>query len=207
MALGKNIFDIYREEFKLHSTRWQKVTLVEKRSVTHNSFIYTFALPTATSSLDLPLGRHIQLMFCDSLTGRQIVRNYTPISPLNAKSRFELLVKCYANGKMSQHLSNLPLQSKILIRGPAGKFNETADFGDSVLMIAGGSGITPMWQLIRHFYRDSAENQKKRVLKIHLIYANVSEDDILLRDEIEQVSAVCSQFSYYFVLNEVRIQC
>ena len=47
-------------------------------------------------------------------------------------------------------------------------------------MIAGGSGITPMYQVAQAILRDPHD-----FTKIFLIYANVSEDDILLRKEFD----------------------
>ena len=49
-------------------------------------------------------------------------------------------------------------------------------------MIAGGAGITPMLQIVRDVFKNEAENTK-----ISLLFANQTEDDILLRDEIEQI--------------------
>jgi cytochrome-b5 reductase len=45
-------------------------------------------------------------------------------------------------------------------------------------MIAGGTGITPMLQLIREMLQNPDES-----IELRLIFANQSEDDILLRDE------------------------
>ena len=47
-------------------------------------------------------------------------------------------------------------------------------------MIAGGSGITPMYQVAQAILRDPHD-----ITKVFLIYANVSEDDILLRKEFD----------------------
>ncbi len=47
-------------------------------------------------------------------------------------------------------------------------------------MIAGGSGITPMYQVAQAILRDPHD-----FTKVFLIYANVSEDDILLRKEFD----------------------
>lgn len=47
-------------------------------------------------------------------------------------------------------------------------------------MIAGGSGITPMYQVAQAILRDPHD-----ATKISLIYANVAEEDILLRKEFD----------------------
>jgi len=65
-------------------------------------------------------------------------------------------------------------------------------------MIAGGTGITPMVQIIRA----ALKNPFDRTV-IHLIYANVNEEDILLKDELETLLDVHGEtrFKIYYVLN------
>ena len=46
-------------------------------------------------------------------------------------------------------------------------------------MIAGGTGITPMLQIIRAILKNPID-----MTKINLIYANVNEEDILLKKEL-----------------------
>ena len=119
----------------------------------------------------------------------------------------DLVVKIYpANthpkfpegGKMTQHLEALAIGDTIDVRGPSGLivyqgrglFDIKEDKkGDAkqvrvsqVNMIAGGTGITPMLQLIRAVFRDPADKTC-----LSLLFANQSEDDILLRKELEEV--------------------
>ena len=52
-----------------------------------------------------------------------------------------------------------------------------------VVMVAGGTGITPMLQLIRAIAKDPRDKTK-----VSLLYANQTEKDILLREELEEVA-------------------
>ena len=54
----------------------------------------------------------------------------------------------------------------------------------SVSMIAGGTGITPMLQLVRAVFRDPEDETR-----LSLLFANQTEEDILLRKELEEVQA------------------
>jgi NAD(P)H-flavin reductase len=49
-------------------------------------------------------------------------------------------------------------------------------------MIAGGTGITPCYQIIK-----SALSSPKDKVIINLIYSNSTMDDILLKDELTQL--------------------
>lgn len=101
-------------------------------------------------------------------------------------------------GKMTQHLENLNIGDTIDVRGPSGRLVYLGDGNFSIKkmrkdppqtvkaskinMIAGGTGITPMLQLIRHITTDINDNTQ-----IALLYANQTEKDILVRKELEEV--------------------
>lgn len=64
-------------------------------------------------------------------------------------------------------------------------------------MVCGGTGITPMWQVFRAILEDPAD-----ATEISLVFANVSEDDILMRDQLDEMARTHEAFSVYYVLNE-----
>ena len=49
-------------------------------------------------------------------------------------------------------------------------------------MIAGGTGTTPIMQLVRAVFRDPEDETC-----LSLLFANQTEEDILLRNELEKV--------------------
>ena len=55
-------------------------------------------------------------------------------------------------------------------------------------MIAGGTGITPMYQVAKALMGDRWEHTT-----ISLIYANISEDDILMRKELDELTNTYSR--------------
>lgn len=61
----------------------------------------------------------------------------------------------------------------MLFKGPIPKFKYEANSFDRGLCIAGGSGITPMWQLITHSL-DLPEDKTKWTL----VFSNVTDKDI-----------------------------
>ena len=64
-------------------------------------------------------------------------------------------------------------------------------------MIAGGTGITPMLQIVRA----ALKNPQDRT-KLSLIYANVNYEDILLKKELDLLAQNHpDRFSVYYVLN------
>jgi len=133
----------------------------------------------------------------------EIQRPYTPTSSdKQDDGYFDLVIKVYKGGvidrfpdggKMSQYLESLKIGDEIQITGPTG-MTEYKGEGQFVVsrkplekktevgMIAGGTGITPMLQIII----DALSNPKDNT-KLSLLYANQTEDDILCREILEKL--------------------
>lgn len=63
-------------------------------------------------------------------------------------------------------------------------------------MIAGGSGITPMYQVANAILKNRHDTTH-----VSLVYANVTEQDILLREELDAWARMYPNFSVHYVLN------
>ncbi|XP_074817789.1 NADH-cytochrome b5 reductase-like isoform X2 [Natator depressus] len=94
-----------------------KISSVEQ--LTEDTWQYTFQLP-GNSSLGLSLGQHIVLR--GMVNGLEVQRAYTPVSPVNAEGYFEVLIKCYEAGLMSQYVKSWIEGDTVFWRGPFGGF-------------------------------------------------------------------------------------
>ena len=65
-------------------------------------------------------------------------------------------------------------------------------------MIAGGTGITPMLQIIRAIIRGREAGDHTQV---DLIFANVNPEDILLKEDLDSLSKQDPKFNVSYVLN------
>jgi len=74
----------------------------------------------------------------------------------------------------------------MLFKGPIPKFKYEANSFDRGLCIAGGSGITPMWQLITHSL-DLPEDKTKWTL----VFSNVTDKDICKFPSVIQADMQC----------------
>jgi len=155
---------------------------------------------TSRFIFELPEGRDSGLTVASCLLTKYLetVRPYTPVTPPSAKGRLDLLIKKYMGGAMSEHIHNLKPGDELLMKGPFLKFPYVASKLKHIGMVAGGSGITPMWQVMQEI--DSSPNDKT---KVTLIFANVTEKDILLREEFDKLAASKpDQFKVVYVLND-----
>jgi len=126
------------------------------------------------------------------------VRSYTPISSDVHPGYFDLLIKSYPTGNISRHLATLKVGDSIKVRGPKGAMVYTPNMVRSFGMIAGGTGITPMLQIVRAILRGRKSGDKTEV---SLIFANVDEKDILLREDLDSLVKEDAKFKLYYVLN------
>ncbi|GAB4836196.1 NADH-cytochrome b5 reductase [Ancistrocladus abbreviatus] len=159
----------------LDPNQFKLFRLAKRTQLSHNTARFRFALPRPSSVLGLPVGQHIRCRGKDS-QGEEVVRPYTPITLDSDVGYFELVVKMYPKGRMSHHFRGMCEGDYLPVLGPVGRFRYKPGQARAFGMLAGGSGITPMFQLTRAIL----ENRKDKT-RIHLIYANVTVDDILLK--------------------------
>ena len=175
--------------------------LVQRTVVSHNTLLLRFGLPSAQHVLGLPVGQHV--FVSATVAGRLVMRAYTPTSTNSDKGFFELLIKVYRagtdpmfplGGAMSQHLDGLAVGQCIEAKGPLGhiEYLGRGQFDLSgalvcasrVAMVAGGTGITPMYQLLRAMLSDAGDTTR-----CWLLFANRGQEDILLRAELDAMAA------------------
>lgn len=184
-----------------------QLSLVEKEEISHDTRKYRFGLPSAEHILGLPVGQHIHLSA--TINNELVIRSYTPVSSDDDKGFVDLVVKVYRKnvhpkfpdgGKMTQYLDEMKIGDKIAFRGPSGKLQYLGNGKFSIKklrkdppqivnvkkvnMIAGGSGITPMLQLVTEVLKRTGDDTQ-----LALLYANQSEQDILLRDDLDVLAA------------------
>ncbi|CAK7563960.1 MAG: NADH-cytochrome b5 reductase [Sporothrix epigloea] len=175
--------------------------LKEKTIISHNVAIYRFLLPTPRSILGLPIGQHISIAAdLPDATGKivPIMRSYTPISGDHQPGYFDLLIKSYPQGNISKHMASLTIGQTIKVKGPKGAFVYTPNMVRHFGMVAGGTGIAPMLQIIRAIVRGRATGDRTEV---DLIFANVTRQDILLKEDLDVVTAEDKGIRVHYVLD------
>ncbi|KAJ5369898.1 Cytochrome b5 [Penicillium cataractarum] len=180
----------------LDPRKWKNFPLLRKDSVSPNVYRFVFGLPNVDDVLGLPTGQHIALRA--TINGQSVSRSYTPVSNNTDLGRIELLVKVYPQGLMTKHLESMEIGDMIEIRGPKGAMQYSTTYAKHIGMIAGGTGITPMYQLIRAICDDENDSTK-----MSLLYANNSEEDILLRKELDDFATrFPEKFQVQYVLSQ-----
>ena len=192
----KDVINGVRKPF-LNPTTWQRLQLVDKKTLTHNTRRFRFALPHQDQKLGLPVGQHISIK-TTLPDGSVVMRPYTPTSEGNARGYVDFVIKVYPDGKMSQAMDKLEIGDSMEFKGPKGRFKFDDMVKRKIGMIAGGTGITPMFQVANAILKDT-----NNTTEISLIFGNVSEDDMLLKEELEDLAMrYPDKFSVYHVLDK-----
>ncbi|KAI9637013.1 putative cytochrome-b5 reductase [Dioszegia hungarica] len=115
--------------------------------------------------------------------GKPVIRPYTPISGNDQKGGLSLMIKEYKDGLLTPYISAMKPGSELLFKGPIPKFKYEPNQIDRGLCVSGGSGVTPMYQLITHSLSLPEDKTKWT-----LVFSNVTEADILLRKEFDALA-------------------
>ncbi|KAI7126270.1 Nitrate reductase [Hortaea werneckii] len=180
----------------LDSRAWKKAILQSKTTVSWDTRIFTFKLEHDEQTLGLPTGQHLMIRLRDPVTREAIIRSYTPISETSQKGTMDVLVKIYFDtpqrkgGRMSLAMDSLPLGHFVDFKGPIGKFeylgngqcavNQAERQVKKFLMICGGSGITPIYQVFRAVMQEKADPTQCVVLD-----GNRLLEDILCKTNLD----------------------
>lgn len=125
-------------------------------------------------------GQYLNLTL--EIDGQKVRRSYTIASSPTRAGYCELTVKREAHGLASRYLHDVIRPGNLLdVRTPAGRFTFTGAEAESVVLIAGGVGITPLMAKIRYL-TDLAWSGD-----IYLVYSARTVRDIVFRDEIDSL--------------------
>jgi len=108
------------------------------------------------------------------------MRPYTPINDADTVGHVDFVIKKYPDGAMTSKVHGLQPGDEILIKGPILKLDYKPNAYKKIGMIAGGTGITPMLQVIRKVLDNPADETR-----IELVFGNVSSEDILLKETLD----------------------
>eukprot|EP00697_Spironema_sp_BW2_P000037 gnl/Spiro4/10070_TR5344_c0_g1_i1.p1 gnl/Spiro4/10070_TR5344_c0_g1~~gnl/Spiro4/10070_TR5344_c0_g1_i1.p1 ORF type:complete len:299 (-),score=57.85 gnl/Spiro4/10070_TR5344_c0_g1_i1:41-907(-) len=176
----------------LSASEFRKFPLVSVTRHNHDTSVYRFALGSG-ASLDNNVSSFVTTRA--ELDGKEVIRPYTPISLPTQKGTFDLLVKTYPTGTMSKHFATLKPGDKVEFKGPFDKLRYQPNT-KVVGMVAGGTGLTPMLQVVRKVLSNPADSTD-----ITLVFANHTEADILLKSELDQLQQQHSNFKVHYILS------
>ena len=98
-------------------------------------------------------------------------------------------------------MATMKIGQALKVKGPKGAMVYTPNMVRHFGMIAGGTGITPMLQVVKAIIRCRARNGGTDRTEVDLIFANVNKEDILLKEDLDSLAAEDDKFRVHYVLN------
>jgi cytochrome-b5 reductase len=133
----------------------------------------------------------VAVSYNETDSNKVLKKSYSPISHPNTPDKFQLLVKAYTprpGGGVGAYLCGLQpgdsfeakVKSERVMHGSASVLNRG---WTHIGLVAGGTGIAPLYQLVQILLASKDEEAKIYVLSI-----NYTEKDILLKAELDQLA-------------------
>lgn len=169
-------------------------------TLNHNTKQFRFKLPEADSVSGMRAASALLTKFKPEGEGQKpVIRPYTAVSDDDAEGYLDLLIKKYEGGPMSTHIHSLVPGQKLDVKGPIVKYAWTPDKHEHIALVAGGTGITPMYQLLRAIFKKPGADKTK----VTLVFGNIAEEDILLRKQLNELeNTYPQQFRAFYVLEK-----
>ena len=150
---------------------------------------------TLDQDLSYQSGQFITLI--DEVDGVKIRRAYSLCSAPNIDKYPAVTVKRVANGLMSNHINDTyQVGQKIKVMGAMGTFTTSFDRDQmrQLVFIGGGSGITPLYSIIKSTLRLEPKTE------VLLIFANKSSADIIFKEDLIKLSKQFKNFNWINIL-------
>lgn len=157
--------------------------ILESRTpITHDTFVVTFKLPDPSKPLGLSTCACLLACWSRGLKyGATVIRPYTPISTNELVGKFQLLVKRYPGGLMSNRMWELPEGQGLMFKHIDQNVKKQYPFhAKHITMLVGGTGINPMIQALHAILGNPADTTK-----VNLIFGNKTQEDMLANDLLD----------------------
>jgi ferredoxin-NADP reductase len=120
------------------------------------------------------------LTFAADIEGKVMRRSYTIASSPNQTGFLEATIKREEDGVFSRYMHDrIAIGDKVHVTAPSGAFTFRGKEADSVALIGGGVGITPLMSAIRYLTDEAWPGE------IYLVYGAKTTRDFIFRDELE----------------------
>ena len=175
---------------------WQVGEVVATHQETARAKSITLSVPNWTGHR---AGQHVDVRLT-AADGYQAQRSYSIASAPEETPRLTLTVERLDDGEVSPYLvDELRVGDKLELRGPiGGYFVWETSMGGPLLLIAGGSGVVPLMAMMRH------RVAVKSTVQTRLLYSSRSYDDIIYRNELDDLVEKTTQFEVVHTLTRLQ---
>lgn len=137
------------------------------------------------------------LTFSFLFDGKKVIRSYSICSSAARSGYIEITPKRIEQGCASVFLNDrAPVGMTVEANGPFGQFCLDESKHNSVVMLAAGSGITPMMAMLRYI------DDLRLETTVTLLYCVRTGSDIIFERELDQLRSRIKNFRYHVLLSQ-----
>ncbi len=125
-------------------------------------------------------------------TGETITRSFSMANTPEQAEKLQFIIKKYPDGRFSGELDGggIDIGAEVAIRGPYGTCFRREDREGAMILVAAGSGMSPIWSIL-HDHVASGEERP-----VHFFYGARTQDDLFYLDRIKELTANHPQISF-----------
>jgi propane monooxygenase reductase subunit len=120
-----------------------------------------------------------------------ITRSFSMANPPDGATSLEFIIKRYPNGAFSSLLDGgIERGARLLVKGPYGTCFRREGRPGPMLLIGGGSGMSPLWSILRDHVRSGEQRP------IRFFYGARTKRDLFYLDEFEALGRELPDFQF-----------
>jgi propane monooxygenase reductase component len=140
-------------------------------------------------------GQYVDL----TIPGAGITRSFSMANTPNQQTKLSFIIKRYPQGAFSALLDDgLKVGQKLIAKGPYGTCFRREERTGPMLLIGGGSGMSPLWSIL-HDFVESGEQRPVR-----FFYGARTRRDLFYLDEFASLSAKLPDFRFIPALSHAE---
>ncbi len=180
---------------ELFSVSRFRAKLVHKKPLTHDIVELRMQL-LEPASISFEAGQYVQLESADYKGHESVMRGYS-ISSLPSDDRhLELIIRRVPDGICTTWVfDHLKEGAEVLFSGPYGFFH-LSDTQAPIICIAGGSGMAPIWSIVRDM------KEKGIARPTTYFFGALTQRDLFFLDEFRQLEKDCPWFKFVPALSK-----
>mmetsp|Transcript_8234 Transcript_8234/g.12483 ORF Transcript_8234/g.12483 Transcript_8234/m.12483 type:complete len:295 (-) Transcript_8234:33-917(-) len=181
----------------LDPNEWKSFPLSEIEKLSLDTKRYRVKLPSDDHETGLTTASCLMVQGESRDGTKKLARPYTPTTLNKVKGHFDLVIKTYKEGNVSLYMDGLKEGDHLMVKGPFPKIKIETNMKKAIGMIAGGTGITPMFQCVQEILDDPRDQTD-----VTLLYGSRTPSDILLKKEIDSLAQAHSRFNVVYKVDK-----
>jgi len=177
---------------------WNKVKITEIETISEKTSIF-WAKIQGDEIFDFTPGQFITFDLPIHEKRNKRLRSYSIASAPDGSNTIELIIGKVPHGLASEYFFNpekCNVGTELNYRGPLGVFTLPENLDKHHVFVCTGTGIAPFRSMVKHLI-----NHNKKFKSIDLVFGARTKEDILYKEEFEQLAQEVENFNFHVCLS------